>query len=303
MQPARPLDGIAAGWMKQLELRANGDELWAEVEWTAQGAECITKKEYRFVSPSFVKDYTHKDGRKIGTTLLAAAVTNHPFLESMQALTLYSFSAMGDLALAAAPTTTALIHLAEVGQRLTFIENEEATPELSPQERAQVFVVTAIGGGSGDNAFVKLKMAESGKPYGWYPLKVLAPAPVSAPERTTEENAIMDDTKTTDTDIERQAAQFSARVARHFTNTRDWTKAFTLAQHEDEAGAAAYRLAGIGAEPVQAMPASAAINLSVREGETFDALAMRYANEHGVSLRQAVHEVGKARPDLAAARG
>src|SRR4051794_40259838 len=37
MSPQKPGDGIAAGWMKQLELRANGDELWAEVEWTPQG--------------------------------------------------------------------------------------------------------------------------------------------------------------------------------------------------------------------------------------------------------------------------
>ncbi len=35
-----------------------------------------------------MKDHAHKDGTKIGTTLLAAAITNHPFLEGMQALTL-----------------------------------------------------------------------------------------------------------------------------------------------------------------------------------------------------------------------
>jgi hypothetical protein len=67
----------------------------------------IENRAYRFVSPSFVKDHTHKDGRKIGTTLLAAAITNHPFLEGMSALTLYSFSAMGDLALVDTTTTAA----------------------------------------------------------------------------------------------------------------------------------------------------------------------------------------------------
>ena len=54
----------------------------------------------------------------------------------------------------------------------------------------------------------------------------------------------MQDTKTTETDIEQQAAQFAARVAQHFKHTRDWTKAFTLAQDEDEVGATAYRLRG-----------------------------------------------------------
>jgi len=92
MDPKQPGDGKAAGWLKRVELRAEGDELWGEVEWTPEAAGLIKNRAYRFVSPSFVKDHTYKDGTKIGTTLLAAAVTNHPFLEAMQALTLYSFS-------------------------------------------------------------------------------------------------------------------------------------------------------------------------------------------------------------------
>ena len=86
--PKRPGDGTAAGWMKKLELREDGDELWAEVEWTPTARTAMQEREYRFISPSFVKDHTHKDGPKIGTTLLAAAITNHPFLEGMRAVTL-----------------------------------------------------------------------------------------------------------------------------------------------------------------------------------------------------------------------
>jgi Mu-like prophage I protein len=114
MDVKKPGDGVAAGWMKQLALREEGEELWAEVEWTPEGADRISNREYRFVSPSFVKDHTHKDGKKIGTTLLAAAITNHPFLEGMRALTLYNFSAHGDLALArdyAVKETEAIINL------------------------------------------------------------------------------------------------------------------------------------------------------------------------------------------------
>jgi hypothetical protein len=298
MDPKQPGDGKAAGWLKRVELRAEGDELWGEVEFTREAADLIENRAYRFVSPSFVKDYTHKDGRKIGTTLLAAAITNHPFLEGMTALTLATPALAGIHLHAALRDLVAVpvVHLAEMGQRVTFIENEEATPELSLQERAQVFVVTAIGGGSGDNAFVKLKVAESGRPYGWYPVKVLAPAP--APERTTEENTNMQ----TEANLDQKATAFAARVMT-LSKDRPLRDAISLATTQDAEGAEAYRLVGIGAEPVQVTPESAAINLSVREGETFDALAMRYAHEHGVTLRQAVHEVGKARPDLAAARG
>jgi phage I-like protein len=97
MDPKKPGDGAAAGWMKKLELRDGGETLWAEVEWTPDGASRIRNREYRFVSPSFVKDHVHKDGTKIGTCLLAAAITNHPFLEKMAALTLYSLHTFGDL--------------------------------------------------------------------------------------------------------------------------------------------------------------------------------------------------------------
>jgi hypothetical protein len=293
MSPHKPGDGIAAGWMKQLELRASGDELWAEVEWTPQGAEWIAKKEYRFISPSFVKDHTHKDGRKIGTTLLAAAICNHPFLEGMKALTLYSFSAMGDLALADAPTTTAPVHLAELGQRVTFQPDAERTPELSDEERRATFIVKTV-----DGEFVRLARL-NGTEVGWFKSETqLAPAP--APERTTEEDTTMQDTKTTETDIAQKAAAFADRVTA-LSNGRTQREAMSLAQMQDPEGAEAYRLAFGGGKRVDAAPAT--ISLSAREGESFDALAMRYANEHGVSLRQAVREVGAARPDLAAARG
>ena len=190
-------------------------------------------------------------------------------------------------------------HLAELGQRISFRPDAERTPELNDEERRQTFIVkSAIG--AGDDQFVRLTRPD-GTEFGWFRVSTqLAPAPAPQPERTIQEDDTMQDTKTTETDIEQQAAQFSARVAQHFNHTRDWTKAFTLAQDEDEVGATAYRLTGVGTEPVD--ETRAPISLSVRAGESFDALALRYATEHGVSLRQAVHEVGKARPDMAATR-
>ena len=89
MDPKKPGDGIAAGWITDLELRDDGDTLWAKVEWTPDGAKRVQAKEYQFVSPSFMKGAKSKaDGKEIGTALLAAAVTNHPFLDGMAALAL-----------------------------------------------------------------------------------------------------------------------------------------------------------------------------------------------------------------------
>jgi hypothetical protein len=99
-KPASAELGKASGWIRDVELRANGEELWALVEWTPEAAEMIAAKEYQFVSPTFQFNYTHSNGQKLGTTLLAAAITNRPVLEGMAPLTL---SAACALRLADAP--------------------------------------------------------------------------------------------------------------------------------------------------------------------------------------------------------
>lgn len=174
MDPKKPGDGAAAGWMKQVQLRADGDELWAEVEWTPRGADAIQNREYKFVSPSFVKDHTHKDGTKIGTTLLAAAITNHPFLEGMSALTLYNFSAMGDLALAGETATEVedddVISLADVGQRIMIAPGHTRTQD----EIGATFEIVEVVG-EGDDAFVAVKDAQ-GNRKEWFRATDLLPA-------------------------------------------------------------------------------------------------------------------------------
>lgn len=87
-KPTTAEAGKAAGWVSSLQLRAGGDELWAEVEWTAPAADMIAAKEYQFVSPTFAYDYKHSNGQALGTTLLAAAITNRPVLEGMAPLSL-----------------------------------------------------------------------------------------------------------------------------------------------------------------------------------------------------------------------
>lgn len=82
-------EGKAAGWITDVQLRANGDELWGQVEWTETAASMIEAKEYQFVSATFSFDYTNSNGgEEIGPTLLAAAVTNRPVVHGMQPLTL-----------------------------------------------------------------------------------------------------------------------------------------------------------------------------------------------------------------------
>lgn len=290
MDPKKPGDGIAAGWLKNVELRAEGDELWGQVEWTSDGAEKIEKKEYRFVSPSFIKDHTHKNGERIGTTLLAAAITNHPFLEGMKALTLFNFSAMGDLAI----VEEAVMNLAEVGQRVKFNPDDEDTvPELRPEERGLSFEIKGV---KRDATFVKIATLD-GKPYGWYHEDSFVPD--DAPRK--QEDGPMPNQKEIDmSDINAAAARFEKSVNDRVAGGQSPRDAISLAQDQDEAGAKAYLLRGTGTE-VTPEPETV-VSLTARDGEGFDELCTRYASERNVPLRDAIHAVGVARPDLAEAR-
>ncbi len=301
MDPKKPGDGIAAGWLEKVELRENGDELWGQVSWTPDGAERIAKQEYRYVSPSFIKDHTHKDGTKIGTTLLAAAITNHPFLEGMQAVTLYNFSSMGDLAVAdtsvAEPVKAAkTIHMAELDQRVGFAPNAELTPELDNEQRNQTFVVKSMVG-EGDDQFVRLTTLD-GQEFGWFRSTQLAPA--NAPDK--QKNNPSTEVQTMSDNITIAAQRFEQHVTRLIAGGAPARTAFDLAQRVDAAGAEAYRLAGTGVEAMPEPEPAAVVSLSSRDGEDFDALTMRIAAERNIPLRDAARAVSIARPDLLALR-
>lgn len=64
----------AAGWIKQLQARADG--LWGLIEWTAKASAHLTAKEYRYLSPVF----NHTPSGEV-TRVLRAALTNNPALE------------------------------------------------------------------------------------------------------------------------------------------------------------------------------------------------------------------------------
>ena len=64
----------AAGWIK--EVRADDGGVWGRVEWTATAAEMIGRKEYRFISPSFLY---HPQTRQI-VKLKGAGLVHNPNL-------------------------------------------------------------------------------------------------------------------------------------------------------------------------------------------------------------------------------
>jgi phage I-like protein len=78
----RPGDGVASGWIKDLQLRKAGTELWALVDFTEPAKEKLRKKEYKGISPVIAPNWTAHGGKEIGPTLLGGALTNYQTIPS-----------------------------------------------------------------------------------------------------------------------------------------------------------------------------------------------------------------------------
>lgn len=68
----------AAGWIKELQARADG--LWGRIEWTAAAATLIAERAYRFISPVFLHPKVPEGGAYPARLLLRAGLTNTPNL-------------------------------------------------------------------------------------------------------------------------------------------------------------------------------------------------------------------------------
>jgi phage I-like protein len=81
---AHESDKQAAGWFRGLELRENGTELWAQMEWTVTGRRVLSEKEFRYLSADFSPDYQNNETKKtFGPTLRGAGLTNRPVIKDM----------------------------------------------------------------------------------------------------------------------------------------------------------------------------------------------------------------------------
>lgn len=74
------LPAPAAGWVKDLQLRADG--IWGRVEWTERGKAAVAAKEWRYLSPVFT--FEKVGGRVL--RILRAALTNDPAIVDLAAL-------------------------------------------------------------------------------------------------------------------------------------------------------------------------------------------------------------------------
>jgi phage I-like protein len=77
----------ASGWIQPENIKVENGELWVMISWTPTALEFIEKKEYKYLSPVFMKDTVDPStGSFIGWTLHSVALTNTPFLSEIGTL-------------------------------------------------------------------------------------------------------------------------------------------------------------------------------------------------------------------------
>ncbi|NLW49848.1 MAG: hypothetical protein GXY85_03270 [Candidatus Brocadiaceae bacterium] len=89
----------AAGWIRRMELRNGGCELWGRVLWTAEAAAAIGRREFRYLSP--VLRFAWPDrvtGRPVPLQIHSLALTNTPFLTELEGLNSNAGDRAGDTA-------------------------------------------------------------------------------------------------------------------------------------------------------------------------------------------------------------
>jgi phage I-like protein len=82
-------EGEAAGWIKNLNLSDNGDQLWAVVDWTPTGKKSLENKSFKYISADFSFNYKDNEKRNNhGPTLFGAGLTNRPVVKAMSPIVL-----------------------------------------------------------------------------------------------------------------------------------------------------------------------------------------------------------------------
>lgn len=78
-------DSLAAGWIKEVYLSDDNNQLWAKVEWTPNGQKTLSDKEFRYLSADFNLNYQDNETlKRFGPTLFGAGLTNRPVVKNMQ---------------------------------------------------------------------------------------------------------------------------------------------------------------------------------------------------------------------------
>lgn len=133
-------DKDAAAWVTKLELSEDGNELFAEVEWTPVAHKKLSDRELRYFSPDFTFQWKDPEsGATHKNILFGGGLTNRPFVKEMQAIV-------------AAETTEKKMNLEQALAKIAEIEAanvkllEEKTQEIQLSETGKTEAITKLEG-------------------------------------------------------------------------------------------------------------------------------------------------------------
>ena len=82
----------ASGWVKDLQLKEDGNELWALVDWTPKAQQKLSDRELRYFSPDFAFEWQDPETQTtFNNVLFGGGLTNRPFVKEMQAIVAAEF--------------------------------------------------------------------------------------------------------------------------------------------------------------------------------------------------------------------
>lgn len=136
----------ARGWIKEMQARTDG--IWGRVEWTRAGAELVTDKAYRGLSPVMI---LHAD-RKTVRLIPRASLVNSPNLRGLTALHQEQSMDLTKLAEALGlPATATLDEMIAAVAKMKDVGKPEGSVEL---ESAMVEIGAALGVSGTDRAAI-----------------------------------------------------------------------------------------------------------------------------------------------------
>lgn len=133
-------DKVAAGWIREVELREDDNELWIHVDWTKSGKRRLEEKELRYISADFDFSYTDSEtGINYGPTLLGAGLTNRPHVKDMKPIILKEFTDEQIEKL------KVLLSENDKENSMSLEEIKKQVQAMSPDDRAQLYSMLKEG--------------------------------------------------------------------------------------------------------------------------------------------------------------
>lgn len=191
------------------------------------------------------------------------------------------------------------INLNACGLQVQFTPAHAASRGL---DSATTYAISTVAGTDGEDAFVQLRTLDGEEVPRWHRVTELQTARVTAAPRVAPVGP------RTEGEISMNSAadRFQQRVNQLAASGEPWPKAIGIAAQEDEIGARAYHLDGIGrtsaATDGPVFTLSAIVEAKAAAGANFDALVGAFQAETNCTWADAVRTVGARFPKLAARR-